>query len=119
ESEEKATCEIPAPCEVGEEIEASTILADHQRLWRIETYVDRPGKRRARRALRFVARPEPKVDLGQVGERFGRELAARPGRGRWRGGRDEAIELRRVAFDLAVAFRAVFTRVKRCTGRQR
>jgi hypothetical protein len=102
---EERSYEIPEPFQLGELLDAGTILEDNRRLWRIETYADRHGKRRARRVLRFVTRPEPKIELGQINEATARELEDRPGRGRWRDSRVEADELRCIALNVAERFK--------------
>jgi len=101
---EPTKLQIPEPSQYGLEIDED-ILSANARLWRLESYADRHGKVRARRVLRFVPRPEPKRELGQVDAQLADELKARPGRGRWRDSRDEAEQFRRIAHDVAVAFR--------------
>src|SRR5262249_49619553 len=102
---EPFTGQIPEPSEFGEELDAGDLLSRDRRLWRLETYGDRYGNKRARHVLRFVPRPEPRIELGRVTEHIAGELAERPGRGRWKGSRVEADELRRVALTVAESFR--------------
>jgi hypothetical protein len=82
--------------ELGQEINAGAALAPERRLWNLETYGDRHGKRRLRRSLRFVKKP-CRVELGQVTPDFESELRNRLGRGRWAASRTDAEFLKRLA----------------------
>jgi hypothetical protein len=82
--------------ELGQEINADAALAPERRLWNLETYGDRHGKRRLRRSLRFVKKP-CRIELGQVTPEFESELRSRPGRGRWAASRTDAELLKRFA----------------------
>jgi len=109
---EQRTCEIPEPEKpqipepanygLGDDAD---ILSNHTRLWRLEVYEDRHGKRRARRVLRFVARPEPREELGQVTEELAEGLKERPGKGRWQLSRAESEQLKLAAEYIAGGFR--------------
>lgn len=86
--------------ELGQEINTNQALAPERRLWNLETYGDRHGKRRLRRSLRFVKKP-CRVELGQVTSEFELELKSRPGRGRWTASRTDAELFKRFAQSVA------------------
>src|SRR5262249_25118030 len=83
--------------ELGKEVDAAEALSWDRRLWNLETYGDRHGKRRLRRSLRFIGKPPVRVELGVISPELEAELRARPGRGRHKQSRAEADALRRFA----------------------
>lgn len=91
--------------ELGQELDASTALSADRRLWNLETYGDRHGKRRLRRSLRFVRGTPERIELGKVTQAFSDELNARPGRGRWANSRAESELYRPVAESIAESAR--------------
>jgi hypothetical protein len=98
---EPADFEFTEPdAELGREINADVALSADRRLWNLETYEDRHGKRRIRRSLRFVTKP-CRIELGKVTADFDRQLGERPGRGRWRSSRAESELFRQLAHDVA------------------
>lgn len=104
----KRESEIPEPVfqipEPGEEINADALLSRERRLWNLETYGDRHGKRRVRRVLRFVSDPPTDV-LGAITPELEAELKQRRGRWRHRTSREEAESLRPFAFAIAESHR--------------
>src|SRR5262249_54329197 len=52
--------------ELGKEVDAAEALSWDRRLWNLETYGDRHGKRRLRRSLRFIGKPPVRVELGVI-----------------------------------------------------
>src|SRR5262245_17593049 len=98
--------EIRAPLQFESEADVD-ILSNQTRFWRLETYVDRHGKRRARQVLRFVPHPPPSRALGQVTEKLAEELKARPGKGNWRDSRADSEQFRLYAGRIAERFRRI------------
>jgi hypothetical protein len=68
--------------ELGQELNVEVALGWDHRLWNLETYGDRHGKRRLRRSLRFIGKPPVRVELGQISPELEAELKRRPGKGR-------------------------------------
>jgi hypothetical protein len=102
--------QIPEPLSVrggdlplGEEINADLLLDEVRRLWNLETYRDRYGKNRLRRALRFI-RPPVREELGVVAETHAAALQGRRGRGRWKRSREEARALRPLVDSVAESY---------------
>lgn len=107
--------QIPEP---GEELNADELLNRDRRLWNLETYGDRHGKRRVRRVLRFVNKP-PKEELGEITPNLEAELKQRRGRGRHRISREEAESLRPFALAIAKSHRRYKRQRNRNTNLQR
>jgi len=98
--------QIPEPDhELGQELNVDVALDWDHRLWNLETYGDRHGKRRLRRSLRFIGKPPVRVELGQISPELEAELKRRPGRGRHRQSRADAQALRRFAESIAESAR--------------
>jgi len=70
------------------------------RLWRLDAYHDRHGKVRVRKVLRFVPKPEVKIELGVMTDELAAQMKNRPGRGRWGESRLEAQALRLAAIGI-------------------
>src|SRR5262245_12962796 len=108
--------DLATDVELGQEVDAAEALSWDRRLWNLETYGDRHGKRRLRRSLRFVS-PPVRVELGIISPELEAELRARPGRGRHKQSRADSDALRRFAQSVAVAARRDKRRKPRSRGR--
>src|SRR5262249_55892251 len=100
--------------------DAAEALSWDRRLWNLEVYSDRHGKRRLRKYVRFVdrkLRSASQIELGLISPELEAELRARPGKGRHKQSRVDADALRRFAQSVAESARRDKRRKPRRRGR--